>query len=212
MKHKIFIDMDETLTKSICAFVETYKEAHRYELEEGLLPYPIWEGISLWNMKDEMPFLKLKELNDIFDSPRLFDHLAFYSDTNGVTMKDFIRELLDENDVDVKIASKGNMQNLYYKHKFIKQKLPFFSIDNFIPMMGTKMDKSELEGLVLLDDNQGNLYSANVKYRVLVNFSGKKKEWNSKAMDDPTIYKCFSVSDVINTVKELLDFERSVVS
>lgn len=211
MKHKIFVDMDETLTKSIMAFVEAYKEIHKAELMRGDLPFPIWEGISKWNMNDEMPFLKLKELNDIFDSPRMFDHLAFYSDSNGVTMRDFLIELMDEWDVEVFIASKGNHQNLAHKREFIKQKLPFFPIDNFIPMEGTVMDKSELSGLMLLDDNEDNLYSANVKYRILVNFSGEKKEWNSRAMDDDAIYKCFSTADVINKVYELLEFERRTV-
>lgn len=211
MKYKIFCDMDETLTKSICAFVEVYKEIHRLEIENCEIPHPIWEEVSKWNMNDEMPKLKLKELNKIFDSPRLFDHLAFYADSNGVTTKDFIMELLDENDVELFIASKGNHENLVHKCEFIKSKLPFFPLDHFIPMQGTVMDKSALNGLMLLDDNQDNLYSANVKYRILVNFSGEKKEWNDRAMDDPTVYKCFSVSDVINTVYELLEFERRTV-
>jgi len=58
--------------------------------------------------------------------------------------------------------------------------------------------------------HEDNLYSANVKYKILVNYSGQLKEWNTKAMSDKSIYKCFSVSEIINTVNEILRFEKGV--
>lgn len=211
-KYNIFLDMDETTTMSIKAFVDVYKEIHRHDIQN--MPhyfYPIWEDIYTWNMRCEMPNLDLNELNEIFDSPRLFDNLAFYSDSDGTTMADFIAELLEENDINLFIASKGNPLNLYQKRLFLQQKLPFFPIDNFIPMEGTTMDKSSLVGLILLDDHENNLYTANVKYKILVNFSGQEKEWNSRAMRDNSIYKCYTVNDIIKTVGEILRFERGCV-
>lgn len=211
-KHKIFLDFDETITKSISAFCLTYTERHKEEIKNlSHYPYPIWENVSTWNMRCEMPNLDLNELNEIFDSPRLFDHLAFYADSDGTTMADFIAELLDEPDVDLFIASKGNYANLHQKRLFLQQKLPFFPIDSFIPMEGTVMDKSELEGTALFDDHQENLFTSRVKYKILVNFSGEVKEWNNKAMADDSIYKCYSVNDIIKITNEILCFERGCV-
>ena len=210
-KHKIFLDFDETIAMSIKAFVDTYKERHRHDilLEEGY-PYPIWEDVFTWNMRCEMPKLELDELNEIFDSPRFFDNLATYADSDGLSIVDFIAELQERNDVEVFIASKGNSSNLHQKRDFLQQKLPFFDLDKFIPMQGTVMNKSELNGLILCDDHEDNLYSANVKYRVLVNYSGQIKEWNARAMGDDSIYKCCSVSDIIRTVNEILCFEKGI--
>lgn len=210
-RYKVFLDFDETIAMSIKAFVDVYKEWHKKEIVNGYIPYPIWENVSTWNMKCEMPKLTIYELNLIFDSTRLFDNLAIYSDSNGVSMSDFIAELLDENDVDLFIASKGNPSNLYQKRLFIQQKLSFFPIDNFIPMEGTVMNKSELIGTILCDDHEENLYSANVKYKILINFSGRVNEWNARAMKDDSIYKCYSVRDIIKTVNEILCFERGCV-
>lgn len=209
MKHKIFMDFDETITMSIKAFVDVYKEMHRREIQECSINYPIWEEISKWNMQDEIPKLTIGEIDHIFDSERMFDNLAFYADCDGYSMYDLIAELSCEDDVQLMIASKGNPFNLMYKRVFIQDKLPFFPIENFIPMEGTVMDKSELQGLILCDDHEDNLYTANVKYKVLVNFSGDIKEWNAKAMRDNDIYKCFTVESLERTVKSLLDFERS---
>jgi len=157
-----------------------------------------------------MPKLNLDELNDIFDSPRFFDNLATYADSDGICIVDFIAELQEVNNVEVFIASKGNSANLHQKRTFLQQKLPFFNIDNFIPMEGTVMDKSELRGLILLDDNESALYTSNVKYKILVNYSGVTKEWNAKAMLDPYIYKCFSIKDIISTINEILNFEKGI--
>lgn len=206
---KIFLDFDETITMSIKAFVDVYKERYKRQIKTGLIKFPVWEKVSTWNMQDEMPQLTIHEINDIFDSERLFDNLAFYSDGIGFSMYDFIEGLLYEYDVDLMIASKGNSKNLMHKRAFITEKLPFFPIDNFIPMEGTVMDKSELQGLMLIDDHESNLYSANVKYKILVNFSGETKEWNARAMHDSEIYKCFTVESLERTVQNLLEFERS---
>ena len=214
MKHKIFIDFDSTLVNSIKAFVDVYKERHKEELVSGSINFPLAEFVKSWNMADEMPELTLDELYEIFDSERFFDNLSLFADPNGVTMYDFLEQLCYDDSLSVKIASKGHSKNLKLKKEYIEKNFKCFNIDNFIPMQGTDMDKSSLEGLILIDDHEENLYTSRVKFKILVNFNINKDkcEWNSKAMDDPTIYKCFSVNDVINTVKELLDFERSVVS
>ena len=211
--HTIFVDFDSTMVNSIKAFVDVYKERHKHELINGELPFPIHEYVKSWNMQDELPYLKLAELYDIFDSERFFDNLSLFADPNGITMYDFLEQLSYYDNLTVKIASKGHPRNLRFKKEYIKSNFKCFPIDNFIPMDGTDMDKSSLTGLVLIDDHEDNLYTANVKYKILVNFNIHKSkcEWNSRAMDDPNIYKCFSVSDVINTVKEILDFERSVI-
>ena len=208
MKHKVFMDFDETITMSIKAFVDVYREIHKEEIKRGEIPYPIWDDVFTWNMRCEMPKLTIAEIDQIFDSERMFDNLAFYADMDGYSMQDLLAELFDIEDVDLRIASKGNPFNLLYKKLFIMQNLPFFPIENFIPMEGTIMDKSELEGLILCDDHEDNLYTANVKYKILVNFSGEIKEWNARAMQDDNIYKCCTVESLANTINTLLDFER----
>lgn len=207
----IGIDFDCTLVNSICAFVETYKQNHQDELKASVIPFPMWEFVHTWNMREcEIPFLTEAELYDIFASESFFEKLFPYRDTNGVSMFDFLHEINDDYR-DIAIVSSGCSRNLQLKREWINKNIPIVK-DKFIGIekeKGKKLNKESFTGLMLIDDNQDALMSANVKYRILANLHyTKETDWNKDVLNRSDVYVCNSVSETIDTVVKLLEFER----
>lgn len=213
MKPKLIFDFDSTITESIQAICHAYVNRHYNEIMEGLIPMPLYTHIRRWNMEDELPMMTEQELLELFDSEEFFNFLGFITDPSGLSMSNLIADLIYFHSCDIHIASKGHKRNLELKRDWIINRIPYFDINNFEGMLGTTMDKSSLEGLILIDDCISNLYSAmNVKYKILFAHRGNECEWNSDGFKDGfetgNFYICKSVKELYDRIMYILDFEK----
>lgn len=211
IKPKIIFDFDSTIVESIQAICHSYVNIHYHEIHSGLIPMPLYTEIRRWNMEDECVLMTEEELLNLFDSEMFFNFLGFITDPNGFNMEHLIRGLIMLENCDIHIASKGRKQNLRLKKSWIERNIPSFDINNFEPMLGTAMDKSSLEGLILIDDCASNLLSAvNVKHKILFAHRGNKCEWNEELFDNPEYNRCDSVMELKDKIIEILDFENII--
>lgn len=208
----VFFDMDGMLINTPKAFCDVWAEMHYDDIfTYNTEIYPKWWEVKKWSFKDAIPNITNDELSSIFESERFFEVVDFYADANGFSMNDLLYELCQDNRLKIKIATKGTRKNLLLKKFFIQKYMPYFDIHDFIGMPADIMDemeKSELEGWLLLDDNYKNILTSNTKHKLLFSYGGIITDWNDKIMNDINAPKAFTVNEVANKIIELIEFEQ----
>lgn len=206
-KLTILFDADSVLFETIAAVCHTYANKYPH------LPYPNPFLVRKWNLSDQLPHATESDLDYIFTSDEFFNFVGFITDSNGTSMLDLFTELSHDSRFICKIATRGTEENLKRKRLFVKKHMPWFDMNNFIGMLGTTMEKSELNGWLLIDDVCSNLESAiNVKHKILFTHRNvTDAEWCCSCVDNPEYNRCSSVSELCNKILELYDFERGCV-
>lgn len=171
-KQKLILDMDETITQSVKAYYNTYKQLFQNHVSFKEYDYTT---NNKWNLEDICPNLMGEnQVEKIFSMPNFFDNLELFEDAEVV-----IKELCKK--YDLWLCSLGTKRNLMLKSKFLEEKLPY--IDNVILLSnnGVKCDKSiiNMEGAIFIDDNLDNLLSSNASKKYVY---GAFKPWNEKAI------------------------------
>jgi len=211
-KLKINFDFDSVLVETIKGIHDVYVNRHYDELMNGSIKMPFPHSVRKWNLEDQYPLLDIKQLDSIFQSEELFNCLSFITDPNGYSMKQLFSELCMDEHFDIHIATRGSEGNLKLKQDFVRKEFPnwLFNMDNFHGMLGTKMEKSAVNGWLLIDDVVNNLVTAKTKHKILFAHRGHLDcEWNHNYKDYPELIVCTTVQDLCNKIVELYNFERS---
>jgi len=214
-KLRVVFDLDNTTFMTSKAFIDTYKTIHQKEIESGLIPFPIWEGVVDYNFKDELPLLTRQELLEIFDSEAFFDNISLVRDSNLFSMGDLITQMCKSNKYEIFICTVGSATNLALKEKYISRKFPDFDMNNFIGINSAecKMDKSILKDYnvdILIDDHQDNLTTSGVPHPILFCINGVKTNWNEDLYDNPKYNRCNSVSELTDKILDIYYFGRAI--
>lgn len=186
---KIFLDFDNTLVNSTKAYCHVYNKMHNTKAH--------WQLIRKWDMKDQCPLNTKEGLENIFGSQDFFDVLEFYKG-----MKNMVKGLSQNKELELFIVSKGNDRNLALKREWILKNLPQIKQDNIILLCNKDgMDKSsvDMEGGILVDDNSECLLSSNASYQIVFSHNAIKTEWNELVFDDLVLS-----SDARNLYEEIM--------
>lgn len=201
---KIAFDFDNTIANSNLAMIELYKVYHPNVIHTN---YPKYEFVSEWNYQDIIPEITGEEVESYFNNPKLFELITPFMD-RYLTMIDLIEELIAEGH-NVFVASKGSSQNLELKKLWLKQHIPSFDLDNLIgiPLNVTGKPDEYLRGIdILIDDVDAN-FNNSVKHKILFVNQGEKS-WNQVGLMDSKLTVVDSVSQLANTIYDIINFER----
>lgn len=157
----VFADFDDTLVDSLQVDVTMLNERYGTNVNKS--------EVMCWNFRDVFPQLKEDEIEDLFDDPRFFEIIQFKPNA-----KEFILSIPN-----ARIISKGRPKNLELKKQWLYDNglgdIPFIGIG----LEDSKGDYIEYDSL-LIDDNKGNLESADCKYKVMMKtneFSEWQRNW-----------------------------------
>jgi len=152
--------MDGTITDSIKAFISVYSMIYSY--------YPDYtpinpDTINTWDFSECKLLHKYKDhsVEEIFGMKEFFDRLELFPNAYEV-LKEISKRY------ELWVVSIGTYDNLHWKAKYIKEKLPFIKNCLLINNGEVKMDKSILSppfapvDSIFMDDVYSNLLSAGV--------------------------------------------------
>lgn len=161
-KTVVYMDFDGVIANSVKSFIKVYNSIYNENVD--------WRTVDKWNFSCVCPSLKEGQVAEIFASQEFFDDLELYDED---TYKVF-HEVAKKNTV--YITTKGTPENIYRKTKWIHENLNY---GNMILLSEEEvmLDKSvvNMEGGVIVDDNENNLFSSNATVKVSF---GKRAEWN----------------------------------
>jgi len=181
-KQNLFLDIDNSITNSTKAFVDTYN--HLYKYHEEFIPAQ-WDKVQKYDFSDQCGILKTSsDRLEIFNNSIFFKKLEFINhNTYGV-----IREL--SNKYRILFISIGTPKNLSLKSLWLEENFPFIN-DYILINNGNKIDKSivNMNEAIFIDDCTGNLDSSNAKLKIIF---GREYEW-SQTKDHQ---RCFNWTEV----------------
>lgn len=191
----LICDFDSTVTNSVQAFIDTYKQ--QYNITNNIK----WQDCNRWDMKDVAPLID--DAEKIFSSKQFFDNLKFFPNA-----KEELEKISKKRKII--ICTIGTYDNIYHKIKWIKDNMPFIS--EVIPIARNKciMNKSlvNMKGYIFIDDNENNLYSSNADIKI--NFTcGGIRSWNENWHGD-RLYDWENMSENIDDIEDIYD-ERLIL-
>jgi 5'(3')-deoxyribonucleotidase len=129
-----------------------------------------------WDMSDVVPLIDSKTQENMFASSDFFDNVEF-----NVGMKDLINQLHEE-EYQIVFCSRGTVENINKKNKWLKKHFPFAIM---LPVIGSwdaviEKDWINMKDCVFIDDRSNNLSSSNASFKILYDEHNKfGREWNS---------------------------------
>lgn len=199
-KYLINFDFDDVIANSTKAVLKRYCEVH------GIEDVPDWRNNKKWDMSDSLPDVEDGEIEKIFDMESIFEDLEVFEDEN-YSMIDVINMCFDAENMDAMIQTKSSGYNAINKEFWIQENIPrTWDYDevrvNFIHLQ--RNGKSNVEGFVLIDDHEENLYTCKCQHRILYSHGGKITDYNSKAMKDKSIHVATSPTELWQLINLLI--------
>ena len=152
MKRKIIIDFDDVIVNILQTTIDLYNKKENKNITV--------DDFKSWNT-DEVDVNFKKYLYKI-------DYINMLDKRGAIEV---IRELCNDDRYEVYIATAGDIRVLEQKQNWIKMNMPFFNINHFIFCR----DKSILRGFAIVDDAYHNLYSSNIKHKIIYDMPHNKK-------------------------------------
>lgn len=153
---RILIDLDNTCVKSDVAMLSYYNEVTGKNIE-------FKPELSTWNMELLIKDWSKEQVNDIFVQQGFFKHLKLY---DGVI--ETLHKLKDAGH-EIEIVSCHDIRGIGYKCDWIRKNLPMVDRINLIPLgKDLKLDKSHVQGDIIIDDVPSVLDTSPCKYKILM--------------------------------------------
>lgn len=173
---RFVFDVDNVLYDSIETCIGAYIEG-RIAYDENI-SIPSSEDCYQFNMKDIMPDLGKKELEDIFDSDYFFDNIVL---VEGMT--ELINRLHDSGH-EIIFCTFGKPLNVCKKIMDLKNRFPFCKVAPLVDEWGKDslskdfFNMSDVE-TVFIDDQDKYVNASNAKYTIKFTHLDFSREWNS---------------------------------
>lgn len=199
-KQKIVLDFDDTLVKSSEQIIQMLNQ--KYNLNKTIKDLKDWGYSSIY------PQITSQEVTELYADKEFFKNVNW---NNGT--KQFLSKF--KKDYNFIICSKGNKQNLYFKHLFLIAQFEEMNITDweFIGLetnddTDCNLNKSIVDFsdcLFAVDDNVNALLSINVPKKILIkNYA--EYYWNKTPINREDTY----VIDDFNDLIEMCDFDKKL--
>ena len=169
VNNTIWFDFDNTLVNSTMQIVDMYNNEYDESVD--------WTKVYNWNFEDQCKQITLQDIDRYFGSRDFFEDVDLLYD-----MVDLFDYYSTATSLTIGVATKGNKSNLNYKKNYIDEIL---FADKILLMDDSTMDKSQVEGLILVDDNSHCLKTCKCRYKILYAPLGKR-QWNEDVYDLPS--------------------------
>ena len=188
-KHDLFLDFDSTMVNSTKRLVEILNE--QFGKKED------WEELRQYDGQDLFPEATRQDVIAVFDKEEFFEGLEIFDGCLDVVKKykDYFN---------IKIATIGTKQNLYYKKIFCNLNFDFDYEFLGIEKDGMGKHMIDMSDGILIDDHVDNIRTSNAKVRILFK-NGIDTDWNKVEYDDP-LYKQIDILDDWCDVDATLNF------
>lgn len=190
-KQKIVLDFDDTLVKSSEQIIQMLNQRHN--LNKTI------KDLTDWGYSSIYPQITNQEVTELYSSKDFFENVKW---NEGVEL--FLLNF--KKDYKFIICSKGNKQNLYYKHLFLMTRFEEMNIQDweFIGLETNddsdyNLNKSMVDFsdcLFCIDDNVNALLSINTPKKILIkNFA--EYYWNKTPINRKDVYVINDFYDLI---------------
>lgn len=144
---RIFVDVDEVVTKSILRFCEFINKESEYD------------KVKSWNF-EEVCDLTSNEIEDIFS------HINFYS---SIKLYEGCVEAIDQlsKNNEIIFITKGTSSNNIGKLELLNKYFPNLPVITLSNDGTTGKEIINMENSILIDDHSNNLDSSNARYKIL---------------------------------------------
>jgi 5'(3')-deoxyribonucleotidase len=165
-KRKLFIDYDSTIVNSIKRICQMYN--HEYVNHPKFKP-AVDYLVEKWDFTDQLKLAPKGLVTYYFNRKDFFDEKLEFMEN----AEEIIHKLSEK--FDIYVPSLGNDDNLYYKERWLQEKLPF------VKFIGCNFDDVEdkkhidMSGGILIDDCTKNLDSSNAELKICY---GDLYDWN----------------------------------
>lgn len=134
-----------------------------------------------------------EQVNDMFIQEDFFKHLKLY---------DGVAETLNKLKTDghyIEAVTCHDIRGIAYKMNWIKENLPMFDAITILPLgKNLKLDKSEIQGCLIIDDVPSVLETSPCKYKLLYG----TYSWNKECYTYPRVDNWDEVYEYINSISE----------
>lgn len=195
-KIDLFLDFDETMTKSIKQFIKIANKKFNVNKD--------WKDLRLWNFVDLYPNITLNDINEIFCSEDFFIDLEFHE---GVI--ETLEKLKDN--LNIHIATLGLDDNLDKKQIFLKNKIKEINY-NFVGVLDKGKeelnDKScvDMSNSIFIDDRVTNLRNSNANIKIL--FKDYRHYYWQEVEPNDNIYIVNSWEEIYDILKFFIEHKE----
>lgn len=186
VKIQIIFDLDNTCAMSDVAMLDFYNE-----VTGNNIPYQ--KELVTWNMERLIKDWSKEQVNDIFIQEGFFKRLKLY---DGVI--ETLNKLKADNHC-IEIVSCHDIRGIHLKCEWIRKNLPMVDRINIIPLgEDLKLDKSHVEGDIIVDDVVSVLDTNPCRYKILFGDYHWNKDNNTyiRAENWQELYKIIKAIDV----------------
>lgn len=188
----LWFDVDSTMIHTIPTIVDMYNDKYDKQCD--------YTKTRKWNFGDSCEGITLEDINEFFGSREFFERVEFTE--VGLLYFQLLEKFHKYPNIKFGIISKGSVDNLYWKKRFVKDLIPH---DKLILESEDVIGRGILQGeFILIDDSSVNLENCGCLHRVLYadDLYGET-EWNKSAYSKPSEDTGI---DVVTTAKELKDY------
>lgn len=186
MINRLVIDIDCTSFNTIKAIVQIYDELHCTDSNYKKID---WSEVHTYGF-DELSCAKHTEINDYFETDKLFELLEPIENFDEVILR------LKDRYENIEFCSMGFEKNLQNKARMISERYPYATFTGV--NIAEYSDKSciDMTDAIFIDDLPKNLKNSNAAVKILY---GDEEEWNK----DWNGIRCHNWYEVENYLKGL---------
>jgi 5'(3')-deoxyribonucleotidase len=166
---RILIDIDNTCAQTDVAMVNFYNELTGKNITYN-------KDLVTWDLELLIKDWSRQQINDIFIQEGFFKHLKLHDGVVETLNK------LKEEGYFLEIVTCHDIRGIVYKCDWINKNLPMVDRINILPLgKDLKLDKSNVQGDIIIDDLPSILETSPCKYKIL--FS--EYDWNRSCKSYP---------------------------